>query len=64
LLKLDATEVLMVGDSINDVTAARAAQVPVVCVGYGYNEDRDPRTLDCDLLLDSLSELPQLLLKR
>jgi phosphoglycolate phosphatase len=52
---------LMVGDSINDVQAARAAGIPIVCVSYGYNEGRDPRTLDCDVLLDSLAELPALL---
>ncbi|HEY4442665.1 MAG TPA: phosphoglycolate phosphatase [Steroidobacteraceae bacterium] len=52
---------LMVGDSINDVQAARAAGIPIVCVSYGYNEGRDPRTLDCDALLDSLAELPALL---
>ncbi|MEP6549385.1 MAG: phosphoglycolate phosphatase [Gammaproteobacteria bacterium] len=52
---------LMVGDSVNDVQAARAAGIPVVCVSYGYNEGRDARTLDCDALLDSLVELPALL---
>jgi len=52
---------LMIGDSVNDVQAARAAGIPVVCVSYGYNEGRDPRTLDCDALLDSLAELPTLL---
>jgi phosphoglycolate phosphatase len=52
---------LMVGDSVNDVEAARAAGIAVVCVSYGYNEGRDPQTLDCDALLDSLAELPALL---
>ena len=52
---------LMVGDSINDVQAARAAGIPVVCVSYGYNEGRDARTLECDALVDSLAELPALL---
>ena len=61
-LHVPATESLMVGDSVNDVQAARAAGIPVICVSYGYNEGRDPRTLDCDALLDSLSELPPLLL--
>jgi phosphoglycolate phosphatase len=53
---------LMVGDSINDVEAARAAGIPVICVPYGYNEGMDPRSLPCDLLIDSLAELPALLL--
>jgi phosphoglycolate phosphatase len=53
---------LMVGDSINDVKAARAAQVAVVCVPYGYNEGNDPRELPCDALIEDLSQLPPLLL--
>ena len=60
-LQVPPSESLMVGDSANDVQAARAAGIPVVCVSYGYNEGRDPRTLECDLLLDSLTELPALL---
>jgi phosphoglycolate phosphatase len=60
-LKVPASAALMVGDSINDVQAARAAGIPVVCVSYGYNEGRDPRTLDCDALLDTLADLPGLL---
>ena len=60
-LHVPPSESLMVGDSVNDVQAARAAGIPVVCVSYGYNEGRDPRTLDCDTLLDSLAELPALL---
>jgi phosphoglycolate phosphatase len=31
-------ETLMLGDSANDVLAARAAGCPVWCVPYGYNE--------------------------
>lgn len=30
-------DALMVGDSVNDVEAARAAGVPVYCVSFGYN---------------------------
>jgi phosphoglycolate phosphatase len=60
-LKAPASGALMVGDSVNDVQAARAAGIPVVCVSYGYNEGRDPRTLQCDALLDSLAELHALL---
>ena len=60
-LRVAPAESLMVGDSVNDVLAARAAGIPVVCVSYGYNEGRDPRTLECDSLLDSLDELPGLL---
>lgn len=57
-------QALMVGDSINDVKAARAAGIPVICVPYGYNEGQDPRSLECDALIDTLAELPGLLCGR
>lgn len=60
-LKLTPAQVLMVGDSVNDVTAARAAAIPVVCVPYGYNEGQDPRSLKCDAMIDTLADLPPLL---
>ena len=60
-LGFTAADALMVGDSINDVSAARAAKIPVVCVPYGYNEGRDPRALDCDAMVETLAELPVLL---
>jgi phosphoglycolate phosphatase len=61
-LHVSPLQALMVGDSTNDVQAARAAGIPVVCVPYGYNEGQDPRTLPCDLLVDTLADLPALLL--
>lgn len=60
-LRLAPSEALMVGDSINDVTAARAAGIPIVCVPYGYNEGRDPRSLACDAMIETLADLPGLL---
>lgn len=48
---------LMVGDSINDILAARAAGMPVVAVSYGYNHGRDIRDEGADLVVDSLMEL-------
>jgi phosphoglycolate phosphatase len=56
-LRVNPLDCLMIGDSSNDVDAARGAGIPVVCVSYGYNEGRDPRTLGCDALIDSLAEL-------
>lgn len=54
-------EVLLIGDSVNDTLAARAAGCPVVCVSYGYNEGADVHKLDCDAIVDSLSEAANLL---
>lgn len=52
---------LMVGDSSNDVEAARAAGMSVVLVPYGYTEGQDPRLLPCDHMVDSLADLPGLI---
>ena len=52
---------LMIGDSDNDVLAARAAGCPVWCVTYGYNEGRPPETLACDRLVTSIEEAAHLL---
>jgi phosphoglycolate phosphatase len=52
---------LMIGDSANDVQAARAAGCPVWCVPYGYNEGRPAESLDCDRLVASLAEAAALI---
>lgn len=54
---------LMVGDSLNDVGAARNAGCPVVCVPYGYNHGRDIREAEPDAVIDSIAALPPLLRK-
>lgn len=61
LLGVAPPSALMVGDSRNDVEAARAAGMPVVLVPYGYTEGQDPRLLPCDHLVDSLADLPDLI---
>ena len=48
---------LMVGDSINDVAAARAAGSPVLVVPYGYNEGSPVQTLAADGIVDSLDAI-------
>ena len=47
-------ELLMVGDSVNDAEAARAAGCPVFIVPYGYNEGQELRGLDCDGFIDDV----------
>jgi len=54
-----ADRLLMLGDSVNDTQAARAAGCPVFCVPYGYNEGRPVQSLDCDGIVSSLDELPE-----
>lgn len=57
---LAPSRVLAIGDSLNDVQAARAAGMPVVSVPYGYNEGRDVQLLDVDAIVDSLLEAARL----
>lgn len=52
---------MMLGDSVLDVQAARAAGIGVVCVTYGYNQGKDIRHCGPDGLIDSLEELRFLL---
>ncbi len=56
-LGVEPRQCLMVGDSSNDVQAARAAGMPVICVSYGYNHGRDIREAAPDAVVDSLLEL-------
>jgi len=60
-LGIPVAQGLMVGDSINDVGAARNAGCPVVAVPYGYNHGRDIREFAPDIVIDSLSELSGLI---
>jgi phosphoglycolate phosphatase len=56
----DPKQSLMIGDSVSDVKAARAAEFQIVCVSYGYNHGEDIRNTNPDAVVDSLAELPQL----
>ena len=56
-------DMLMIGDSLNDAQAARAAGCPVFCVPYGYNEGRDVRELDVDAIVATLIEATRLIQK-
>jgi phosphoglycolate phosphatase len=54
---------LLIGDSANDVLAARAAGCPVLCVPYGYGEGASVHELDCDAIVETLSEAADILLR-
>lgn len=47
----------MVGDSRNDVQAAKAAGMACVAVSYGYNHGEDIRLAGADWVVDNLLEL-------
>ncbi len=63
-LDVRPADAVMIGDSANDVQAARAAGCPVWCVPYGYNEGRPVETLDCDAIVPDLAEAARRLLGR
>ncbi|MEK8032313.1 phosphoglycolate phosphatase [Ideonella sp. DXS29W] len=48
---------LMVGDSRNDVQAARGAECPVVLVRYGYNHGEPAETAGADAVIDRLDDI-------
>lgn len=47
-------QLLLIGDSLNDTLAARAAGCPVFCVPYGYNHGEPVETLDTDAVIANL----------
>jgi len=48
---------MMLGDSMSDVNAARAAGFQIVCMSYGYNHGEDIRDYDPDAVIDSMAEI-------
>ena len=55
-LRVTVENTVFVGDSINDVQAARGAGMRVACVRYGYNHGRDITEAAPDTVIDSLEE--------
>ena len=60
-LRVDPKQAVMLGDSVSDVMAARAAGMPIICVSYGYNHGQDIRSHDPDAVIDSLAQLKTLI---
>jgi len=59
LLQAVPRQTVMIGDSINDTLAARAAGTTVLAVSYGYNEGQDVYTLDADAVVSSIADAAQ-----
>lgn len=55
-LGADPAETVMVGDTINDILAARAAEVGIISIRSPFGDD-DLRRFGPDLILDSLGQL-------
>jgi phosphoglycolate phosphatase len=58
---VEPSQALMIGDSVSDVKAARAAGFSIVCMSYGYNHGQDIRTAEPDAVIDSMAELKGLI---
>jgi len=54
-------QLLLIGDSLNDAVAARAAGCPVFCVPYGYNHGDPVDGLDLDAVIADLPAALQLI---
>ena len=52
---------LMLGDSVSDVKAARAAGFQIICMSYGYNHGVDIRESNPDAVIDSMTELKEII---
>ncbi|HBX59887.1 MAG TPA: phosphoglycolate phosphatase, partial [Methylophaga sp.] len=55
--KIEPQQALMIGDSVSDVKASRAAGFQIVCMSYGYNHGNDIRAAHPDAVIDSFAEL-------
>jgi phosphoglycolate phosphatase len=60
-MNLQPDDVVMVGDSINDLLAARAAQVRCVLVGYGYGKKESLIEAGPDFFADTVEDLQEII---
>lgn len=58
---VEPADALMIGDSVSDVKAARAAGFGIICMSYGYNHGQDIREAKPDVVIDSMVDLEGLL---
>jgi phosphoglycolate phosphatase len=54
---VNTSQVLLVGDSVTDTQCARNANSPVFCVPYGYRSGMGAEELDCDVLIDDVRDI-------
>ncbi len=61
LFRVAAEDAIVVGDSANDIKAAKAAGLRVICVNYGYSQGVDLTKLEPDAMIDSFRELTDII---
>jgi phosphoglycolate phosphatase len=60
-LGVSPADTLLIGDSVHDFKAGRAASCKVFLVPYGYNEGQDVRGLDADAIVETILDAAQLI---
>ncbi len=60
-LGVSPADTLLIGDSVHDFKAGRAAGCRVFLVPYGYNEGQDVRGLDCDAIVATVFDAANLI---
>ena len=55
--QVEKSQVLMIGDSVNDVEAARRAGIDCIVVSYGYNHGENIADCQPQQIVDDLTEL-------
>jgi phosphoglycolate phosphatase len=60
-LRVSPADTVLIGDSINDFKAGRAAGCKVLLVPYGYNEGQDVRGLECDAIVATIQAAASLI---
>jgi len=61
VLDTDPSHAVMIGDSVNDIHAARAAGLRMCGVGYGFGDGEELKSVGVDYFVDSGEELIHLL---
>jgi len=61
LLESRPEETLMIGDSVNDIHAARSAGCPIFCVSYGYRGGLNADDMGADSVIQSILKINELI---
>lgn len=56
-LKVESSKVVLIGDGVNDILAAKAANIACASVGYGYCDKEELLALKPDFFFKTVSEL-------
>ncbi len=57
---IESDNTVMVGDSSNDILAAKSANIDTIAVSYGYSNE-DIKALNPTVIVDDLAKIPRLL---